>query len=128
MKDITWHKLYRWGVVPESHFSFNRHINPTWKDLIHAIAQRISDVVCISVLSGIIYYGIKNNEKEQTQYRKFFDNATKIADTNHDGTLSLDEKIKMYEDMGIAVDARGIREPTISELQKYIENHGENRK
>jgi len=82
-------------------------------------------------LSGINqYYDAKLRAKEQCRYSEVYDRASKMADTNKDGFTSVDEGLRMYEEMGIRVRfPEGTRKPTIGELESYIAKHrGESQK
>lgn len=50
--------------------------------------------------------------------------ASALGDTNNNGNLSLDEKLKMFSDMGIPINLPGeTRSPTIEELRGYVKNY-----
>lgn len=78
---------------------------------------------------GGSYIGYTQDRKQRNIRETFYNQATKIADTNHDGNLSIEEKLRMYSKIGILINIPGeTRKPTTEELERYIKNHEGNRK
>ena len=69
-----------------------------------------------------MFWAVYHDKKILDEHRKLMPVAEQIADTNHNG-LSLDEKLKMYSEMNVPIDA--IRNPTNEELRKYIQKNRE---
>jgi hypothetical protein len=71
----------------------------------------------IVVVGATIWYGSRvAADREETDYRRFM----QVADTNHDGNISREERIKVYETLGITPRTR--HDPVWHELtlnQRY---------
>ncbi|MBI2106571.1 hypothetical protein HYT57_01170 [Candidatus Woesearchaeota archaeon] len=74
----------------------------------------LSTTICLS------YQSITNWGEMDNLWIK----ASALADTNNNGDLSLDEKLKMFFDMNIPINLPGeTRSPTIEELRGYVKNY-----
>lgn len=97
------------------------------KDKINAVDEFVASVVIsgaamITLFLGLVGIGSYFGKKE------LYQKAISIADINRDGNLSLEEKIKMYQEMGIPFEKDTERRPTYQELSDYVKKYQEERK
>ncbi|MFA5019714.1 MAG: hypothetical protein WC533_01305 [Candidatus Pacearchaeota archaeon] len=72
---------------------------------------------------------IRGCYNQGVEWESLYKKAQVIADTNHDGNLSLDERINMLKDMKLSPNIPGdTRYPTKEELENYIKSSSEKRK
>lgn len=109
---------------------FTKTYDFIWKwlspDSFHSYYTYFVTAVALSIgLVGFTGYEAYANQNYFKNYEHVEKVARSIVDTNHDGTLSLDEKIRMFREMRIPINIPGdTRKPTMQELNQYIENHG----
>ena len=96
-------------------------------DVVFNVIRTISFAVTSCGIYCGVMGGIFNTIIQDKQYRELHREARQIADSDNNGRLSLEEKMRMYEEMGIPskleVEARN---PSKSELENYIANKGGN--
>lgn len=71
----------------------------------------------VGIWGALAYFG----EKDEKTYEK----ARSIADSNKDGRTTLDEWSEVYNELGMPFDEANPRTLTANQLEKYIQNHEE---
>ena len=98
------------------------------KEALIGFSPLIATVSVMLTFSGILKLN-EMLEKNSRVYKEKYNQVEQIADTNQDGTLSIEERLSMYSKMGIPINVPGeTRMPSMSELEIYIQNMGVNKK
>ena len=93
------------------------------KTLSHIVATSMCFVIGGVMFSGA-YYNKFKEDTEEKEYRQ----AAITADTNRDGVTSVDEWIKVYQELGVHYDAANPEPLSPADIKKYNSRHNLSKK
>lgn len=101
-------------------------INPENRDFRKVKDGMLTSAWMLAALSPLVLAGVSiaHYEKHQSVYKPAYSQAMTIADTNHDGVTSNEERLKVYKELGIQLfEGTPAPELELSQLEQYIAMH-----